>query len=72
VFPHKILAQSYHERESQVIRLKNVNLSSGLSFLTVFFPFIDTLLKLQQQILICFCKFSFNSVVIVSLLLLLT
>jgi len=27
-----------------------------------FFLFIDILFKLQQQILICFCKFSCNSV----------
>jgi len=51
-------------RESQVIRSKkSQNLSVGQNFLAAqFFLFIDILLKLQQQpeqeIVICFCKFS--------------
>jgi len=53
-------------RESQVIR-------SNLSFCQIFlqqsfFSSSIVLLKLQQQILICFCKFSCNSVIIVGLL----
>jgi len=57
-------------RESQVIKSKkSQNLSLGQNFLAAeFFLFIDTSLKLQQQILMCFCKFSCNSVVIVGLL----
>jgi len=59
--------------ESQAIRSKNQNLSLGqnLSFFfltTQFYLFIDILLKLQQQTLICFCKFSCNSVIIMGLL----
>jgi len=57
-------------REYQVIRSKKSqnlllgeNLSLGQTFLaTRFFLFIEILLKLQQPILICFCKFSCNSV----------
>jgi len=42
---------------SKVIRSKNSqNLSLGQNFLAEFFLIIDILLKLQQQILICFCK----------------
>jgi len=56
--------------ESQVIRSKKSqnlslcqNLSLGQNFLAAqFFLFIDILLKLQQQIVICFSKFSCNSV----------
>jgi len=49
------------------------NLSLGQNFLAAeFFLFIDILLKLQHQILICFCKFSCNYVVIVGLLRLLS
>jgi len=50
---------------SKVIRSKKVkfiirpNLSLGQNFLQhIFFLFIDILLKLQQQILMCFFKFS--------------
>jgi len=64
-------------RESQIIRLKKSqnlslgqNISLGQTFLqhSFFLLNIDILLKLQQQILICFCKFSCNSVIIVGLL----
>jgi len=46
-------------RESQVIRSNKVKVIIGSNFScnTVFFLFIDILVKLQQQILICFCKF---------------
>jgi len=52
-------------RKSQVIRSKKSKfiirskffVRSKFSCSTVFFHFIDTQLKLQQQILICFCKF---------------
>ena len=45
------------------------NLSSGKMFLAAqFFLFIDILLKLQQPVLICFCNFNCNSVVIEDLL----
>jgi len=53
-------------RESQVIRSKNKSkfiirskfiVRSKFFCSRVFFRIIDTLLKLQQQILICFCKF---------------
>ena len=42
------------------------NLSVGQSYLAVqFFLFINILLKLQQQILSCVCKFGCNSVIII-------
>jgi len=52
-------------REFQVIRLKKSNFIIRSKFIVrstfylhnIFFLFIDTLLKPQQQILICFCKF---------------
>ena len=59
-------------RLSQVIRSKKVKILSlgQIFFAAQFFLLnIDILLKLQQQILICFCKFSCNSVIIVGLLL---
>jgi len=43
--------------DSKVIRSKKVNLSLGENLATQLFLFIDILLKLQQQILTCFCKF---------------
>ena len=61
-------------RESQVIRSKkSQNLSLGENLSTFFaaqffFLNIDILLKLQKQILICCCKFIYNSVIIVGLL----
>jgi len=63
-------------RKSPVNRSKkSQNLSFGQTLLlgqnflaAQVFLFIDTLLKLQQQIFICFCKFSCNSVIIVGLL----
>jgi len=61
--------------DAHVIRAKNQNLSleqnlsvSQTYFAAQFFLLIDMLLKLQQQILSCFCKFSCNSVIIVGLL----
>jgi len=49
------------------------NLSLGQNFLAAeFFLVIDILLKLQQHILICFCKFSCNSEILMGLLRLLT
>jgi len=43
------------EKSKLIIRLKFIN---GSNFsCSSFFLFIDILLKLQQQILICFCKF---------------
>jgi len=70
-------------RESQVIRSKKKSkfiikskfiLWSKVSFScsTVVFFLIDILLKLQEQIMICFCKFSCNSVIIMGLLRFLT
>ena len=68
-------------RVSQVIKLKksqNLLLGQNLSLDQTFFAAqffllnIDILLKPQQQILICFCKFSCNSVIIVGLLRFLT
>jgi len=43
------------------------NLSLRQAYLSAqfFFLFIDILLKLQQQILVCFCKLSYISVIIV-------
>jgi len=62
--------------ESHVVRSeKSQNLLLGqklwlgqIFIAAQFFLFIDILLKLQQQILICFCKFSCNSVMIMGLL----
>jgi len=49
------------------------NLSLGQNFLQhIFFLFIDILLKLQQQILTCFCKFSWNFMIILDFFQLLT
>jgi len=64
-------------RESQVIS-QNISLGQNLSLGQTFFAAqffllnVDTLLKLQQQILMCFCKFICNSVIIVGLLQFLT
>jgi len=59
-------------RVSQVIikLKKSQNLSLGQTFFAAqfFLLNIDILLKLQQQILICFCKFTCNSAIIVALL----
>jgi len=50
-------------RQSKVIRSKkSQNLSLGQIFL--FFLVINILLKLQQHILVCFCKFSCNSAIL--------
>jgi len=66
-------------RESQVIRQKSKNLpldqnlSLCQTFLAAeFFLLIDILLKLQQQMFICFYNFSCNSVIIMGLLRFLT
>jgi len=58
---------------SKVIRpKKSQNLSLGQNLLAAeFFLIIDILLKLQQ-ILICFCKFSCNSEIVMGMLRLLT
>jgi len=49
------------------------NSSLGQNFLaTELFLVIDILLKLQQQIVTCFCKFSCNPEILVGLLRLLT
>jgi len=60
---------------SKVIRSKShnislgENLSLGQNFLAAqFFLVIDILLKWQQQILICFCKFRCNSKIVMGLL----
>jgi len=59
------------------MQYRQINLSIYISILgeaflaEQFFLFIDILLKLQQPILICFCKFGCNSVVIEDLLILL-
>ena len=57
-------------RESHVIKSKNVKINHYVKpvLLLSFFLFIDILLKLQQKILICFCKCSCNSVIIMGLL----
>jgi len=55
---------------AQVITSKFI-VRSNFSWSTVFSLF-DILLKLQQQILMCFCMFSYNSVIILGLLSLLT
>jgi len=52
----------------QVIMSKKVNLSLGQIYLAAQFFFTNTLFKLQQQILICFCNFWGNSVIILGLL----
>jgi len=53
------ISRSHHEGIPSYQVKKKVNLSLGQNFLAAqfFFLFIDTLSKLQQQILICFCKF---------------
>jgi len=52
---------------------KSQDLSLGLNFLAAkFFLVIDILLKWQQQIFICFCKFSRNFEEVVGSLRLLT
>jgi len=51
----------YHER-LKLLGQRSQNLSFRSKFLAAqFFLFTDILLKLQQQILTCFCKFSWNS-----------
>jgi len=58
-------------RESQVIRSKKVQIYHWVNIYCwvnlsckSFFFFIDILLKIQQQRLICFCKYTCNSVII--------
>jgi len=60
---------AYTMTESQVIRSNKSQNSSLCKIILAaeFFLFADNLLKLQQ-ILICLCKFSCNSVIIVGLL----
>jgi len=60
--------------ESQVIRSKKVKIYRQVKIFLQhnFFLFIDILLKLQQQIVIYFCKFSCNYVIIMGLLRFLT
>ena len=68
-------------KESQVIRSKKVKIYHwvkiyplGQLFMqhSFFLNLLYILLKLQQQILICFCKFSLHSVIIMGLLRFLT
>ena len=62
---HSIVIRS---KKSQNLSLGQ-NLSQGQNFLAAeFFLVIDILLKLQQQILICFCKFSCIFEIIMGLL----
>jgi len=70
---------SHTMRESQVIRSKKSKIIIRSKFIVgsnfscySFFLFIDILLKLQQLILTCFCKFRCNSVKIIGLLRFLT
>jgi len=53
---------------SKVIRSKKSNLSLGQNYLEAHFFLVDILLRLQQQILIRFCKFSYNSEILTGLL----
>jgi len=58
---------------SKVIKSTKVYLLLGQNFLAVeFFLVINILLKLQQQILICFCKFRCKSEIVMGLLQLVT
>ena len=63
------ISRSYHEGIPSYYVKKSQNLSFGQNFLAAqFFLFTEILLKLQEQIVICFCKFSCNSVIIMGLL----
>jgi len=71
--------QAYTVTETRLLGQKSQNLSLGKNlslgqnFLAAhFFLFIDILLKLQQQTVICLCKFSYNPVIIMGLLRFLT
>jgi len=55
------------QKKSKFIVRSKIIVRSKFSSIKVFL-LIDTLLKLQQQILICSCKFSCSSVVTVGLL----
>jgi len=67
-------------RKSQIISQKKSKFSIRSKFIAgsdfhaaqFSFLFIDILLKLQQQMLICFCKFSCYSVILMCLLQFLT
>jgi len=60
--------------DSKVIKSKKVKIYCEVKILVQhnFFLFIDILVKQQQQILIRFCKISYNSAILVDLLRLLT
>jgi len=58
-------------RVSQVIRSKKSNFIVGSNF-SCSIVFYDLSMKVQQQILICFCKFCCNSVIIMCLVRFLT
>ena len=66
------ISRWYHEPLQRYVK-KSQDLSLGLNFLAAkFFLVIDILLKWQQQIFICFCKFSRNFEEVVGSLRLLT
>jgi len=73
------ISHSYHEGIPIIRSKKSQNLPLGQNLLLgqtfwqhSFFLFIDILLKIQQQILKCFCNICCNSVIIMNLLWFLT